>query len=82
MARRRYSRSRGGFGFGGSMMGAVKKAGMGAVAGLVLGTGILGLGAGFLVGGIPGAAGAFLSPQIKNALGGVTGQVPYGGGLQ
>lgn len=45
----------------------------GAGAASLLGGGILGYGAGFLLGGIPGVAGAFLAPQAAGLIQGFTG---------
>ena len=77
MARYRRRGRRGGLGVRGLAKAAL--IGMGAAA---LFPGWLGVGAGYLFGGVGGAAGAFLAPTIKNTIGGVVGgNGGYGGAV-
>ncbi len=78
MARRRYTvarypRRRRSGGLGGI---SLKKVGMGILAGAVL-PGVIGYGAAYVLAGVPGAIGAFISPMALNMIGGanIMGQV-------
>ena len=74
MARRRNYRRRSGGGLGGF---SIKKLAVGALAGMALGSGIMGYGAGYLLGGIPGVIGAFAAPYIaKMTTGGTSSGLP------
>jgi CRISPR/Cas system CMR subunit Cmr6 (Cas7 group RAMP superfamily) len=76
VAKRRYTRRRSAFG---SPKTLLKSLVMGAGVAGMLGTGIPGLAAGYLLGGPVGAGGVFLAPRIGGMISGFGGNTNTGG---
>lgn len=65
---------------GASLKTTAKSVLIGVGVGSIVGGGILGAAGGWFMSGLPGAAGAFLAPQIRTMLSGLTSQVGGIGG--